>query len=228
MITPLFEYPKSAAFGRVLPKNKIYEHSNPTTKVRQLFIRQVEQIVWQYKLAPETINLTAVPSVREIQIFSVALKEEELRGEVLECIDRAIPFPIFFELHYENRIKSVAAYKRPSESDGSKWVISNYFETSWLTDDAARNSLPLVLDLGCLYERLLEPLMPFPSRPGEGLKATVDRMEQIERKNREVEKCEALLRREKQFNRKVAINAELRILKQELKGLTLSNQIRFN
>ncbi|MDX9868894.1 MAG: hypothetical protein RBT78_13325, partial [Kiritimatiellia bacterium] len=39
-------------------------------------------------------------------------------------------------------------------------------------------------------------------------------------KQRELERCEARLRKEKQFNRKVAINAELRDLKQELKNLT--------
>jgi len=37
---------------------------------------------------------------------------------------------------------------------------------------------------------------------------------------REIEKCEGRLRKERQFNRKVAINAELRELKQELAGLT--------
>jgi hypothetical protein len=29
------------------------------TRLKDLFVEQVEQIVWQYKLAPETINLPA-------------------------------------------------------------------------------------------------------------------------------------------------------------------------
>ena len=29
----LFAYPKQAAFGRVLPKNKIYEHSGANTRL---------------------------------------------------------------------------------------------------------------------------------------------------------------------------------------------------
>ena len=155
MTATLFEYPSSAAFGRVLPKSKIYEHSGPGTKLKQLFVRQVEQIVWQYKLAPETINLRGMPFVREIQIFSVALKDEDLKQEILQCIDRAIPFPIFFELRYQTRIRGVAAYKRPSEADGTKWIISDYFETSWMPSDAPRKPLPLVLDLESLYGRLL-------------------------------------------------------------------------
>jgi hypothetical protein len=77
-----------------------------------------------------------------------------------------------------------------------------------------------VFDLEALYARLLVPFLPFPARPGEGLQACVERMEQIRSRQRELDKCEARLRKEKQFNRKVAINAELRTLKQEIKTLT--------
>lgn len=220
MTAVLFDYPKSAAFGRVLPKNKIYEHASPSTAVKNLFVRQVEQITWQFKLAPETVNLKGTPAVPEIQIFSITIKTGELKNDVLQCIDRAIPFPILFELRYEGKIRAVAAFKRPSDADKSKWVVSDYFESAWLPGEVPRTALPVVFDLEALYSRLLAPLMPFPARPGEGLQACVERMEQIRSRQRELDKCEARLRKEKQFNRKVAINAELRALKQEIKTLT--------
>ena len=95
----LIAYPKQAAFGRVLPKNKIYEHSGANNRLKNLFVEQVEQIVWQYKLAPETVNLPARPGVPEIQVFSIQLKTPELHEDVLSCIDGAVQFPILFELH---------------------------------------------------------------------------------------------------------------------------------
>jgi len=220
MTAVLFDYPKSAAFGRVLPKTKIYEHASPSTAVKSLFVRQVEQIVWQFKLAPETVNLKPSRVVPEIQIFRIVLKTGELKYDVLHCIDQAIPFPVLFELWYEGKIRAVAAFKRPSDADSSKWVVSDYFESSWLQSETPRTALPVVFDLESLYARLLAPLLPFPARPGEGLKACVERMEQIRSRQREQDKCEARLRKEKQFNRKVAINAELRTLKQEIKTLT--------
>ncbi len=58
--------------------------------------------------------------------------------------------------------------------------------------DKNDNPLPMVFDLEVLYGHLLLPLLPHPAR----------------------------LRKEKQFNCKVAINAELRDLKQELENLT--------
>ena len=220
MTAILFDYPKSAAFGRVLPKKKIYEHATPSTAVKELFIRQVEQIAWQYKLAPETINLKPTRVVSEIQVFRVTLKTGALKKDVLHCIDQAIPFPILFELVYEEKIQAIAAYKRPSDSDNAKWVVSDYFESVWLPLEIPRTPLPVVIDLESLYAHLLHPLMPFPARPGENLEDHVGRIEKIRSRQRQLTKCEARLCKEKQFNRKVAINAELRDLKQELEKLT--------
>lgn len=218
--TTLFEYPRNAAFGRVLPKNKIYEHAHPSSATKELFVRQVEQIAWQYKLAPETINIKGTLSVPEIQVFSIALKNGELKPEVLRCIDYAIPFPILFELRFDGKVKPIAAFKRPSEANSAGWVISEYFDGDWEPSDTPRKSLPLVFDLEALYGHLLTPLMPFPQRPAEGFPAWVDRMELIRLKQRELERCKVRLRKELQFNRKVVVNAELRDLKQELKKLT--------
>ena len=220
MTAVLFNYPKNTIFGRVLPKRKIYEHVNPSTAVKELFVRQVEQIVWQYKLAPETVNMESSRAVPEIQIFRITLKTGALKHEVLHCIDRAIPFPILFELRYEGKTQAIAAFKRPSDSDSSKWVVSDYFESAWLPSESLRTPLPMVFDLEALYEHLLAPLLPFPTQTGEGLQAHVERMEQIRDKQREMAKCEARLRKEKQFNRKVDINSELRELKREVKTLT--------
>lgn len=220
MTTGLYDYPKSSAYGRVLPKSKIYQYANPGSSVKDLFVRQVDKIVWKHKLSPETINLKATRAVPEIQIMSIALKGAELKPEVLRCIDHAIPLPILFELHSDGKVKSVAAYKRPYEADDTKWTFSEYFEGTWVSADSPRDPLPMVSNLEALYECLLNPLMPYPARSGEGLSEWVGRMECIRLKKRELERCESRLRKEKQFNRKVAVNAEVRDLKQELDNLT--------
>ncbi|HDE1062193.1 MULTISPECIES: DUF4391 domain-containing protein [Enterobacteriaceae] len=218
--TAFINYPKQAVFGRTLPKNKIYEHSGANTRLKDLFVEQVEQIVWQYKLAPETINLPARPGVPELQIFSIQLKTLELNMDVLRCIDGAVQFPVIFELSFDERTKVIAAYKRPNESDASRWVLSDYFATTWLSSDYERAAMPLALDLGSLYEQVLHRLIPMPARPQETLADLVSRVELVAAKQREVEKAASRLAKEKQFNRKVEINAHLRRLKNELEELT--------
>lgn len=218
--SPLISYPKQAAFGRVLPKNKIYEHSGATPAVREMFVRQIEQIVWQYKLAPETINLSAKPGVPEIQIFAVQLKTPDLNRDVLRCIDGAVQFPIIFELTFEGKTQVVAAFKRPSESDSNRWVVSDYFSTQWMPTDGARVAMPLALDLGVLYEQFLQRLIPLPLRQNETLTELVTRVEHLRIKENEVQKITRKLTKENQFKRRVEINATLRHLKTELENLS--------
>lgn len=216
---PLFAYPKQAAFNRVLPKNKIYEHGKPSRAVRDCFVVQVHQIVWQYKLAPETINLPSRPNVPEIEIFSIELKTPEVSEDVLRCIDKAIPLPIFYNLNFEGRIKTVAAYKRPSDADANRWVVDSYFASPWLDANSARSALPIALDMAGLYEQMLRRLMPFPARTGETLKDQVERLTQHRGKQHEYTKLEARLHKEKQFNRKVEMNTQLRTLKTDIETL---------
>lgn len=219
----LFAYPKQAEFGRVLPKNKIYEHSGANTRLKDLFVEQVDQIVWRYKLAPETINLAAKPGVPEIQVFAIHLKTTELHHDVLRCIDGAVQFPIIFELiqgqGLESTTQVVAAYKRPSEADSENLVRSEYFESRWMSTSAERAPLPMALDLGGLYEQMLQRLVPLAARRGETLRDLVARTEEVIAKEREIAKYEARLGKEKQFNRKVEINAALRRLKDEFEKM---------
>ena len=70
-----------------------------------------------------------------------------------------------------------------------------------------------------IYSQALHQLIPLPARPQETLIELVARVEQAAVKRREVEKAQAKLAKEKQFNRKVAINARLRQLKNELEEL---------
>ena len=222
-MSALFAYPEQAEFGRTLPKNKIYEHSGANTRLKDMFVEQVEQIVWRYKLAPETTNLPAKPGVPEIQIFAIQLKTPELHHDVLRCIDGAVQFPIIFELTQgqgpESRTQVVVAYKRPSDADSANWVCSEYFESGWMPATAERAPLPLALDLGGLYEQLLRPLVPIVARTQETLREQVARAERVINKKRDVAKAEARLAKEKQFNRKVEINSTLRQLKTELEQL---------
>jgi hypothetical protein len=218
-MTVFFEYPKAASFGRVLPKSKIYAHASAGAKLKQLFVDQVDQIIWQYKLAPETINLSATKSVSEIQVFKINLRTSEISEEVLRAIDKAIPFPIIFELTHAGKRKAIAAYKRPSEADSTKWVVSEYFGTNWEAEDNPRKPLPQALNLNSLYEALLQPMLPTTSESDEPIASRVLRMETIRAKQREAERIKARLAKEKQFNKRVEINAELRDVTNELKRL---------
>lgn len=236
----LYDWPRAAAFGRVIPKNKIYEHSGANAALKELFVRDVDRIIWSHKLSPETLRLEASKKVPEIQVFRIVVSSSTLDRGVLRAIDKAIPFPLIFELVHAGRVKVTAAYKRPSEADRARWVVGDYFEGDWQPEETSRSPLPLALNMGTLYEQLLEPLVeeqtarlvpstgeasqapPSAAAPEStvSLEERIAQAEAIKMQAREVERIKARLGREKQFNKRVAINAELRVAKMKLERLT--------
>lgn len=219
-MSALFDYPKQAEFGRIVAKNKIYDRVKPSRKIQDAFVSQVRKIIWQYKLAPKTTNLSETVKVKEVEIFEIPLKTDSLDKNILRCIDKAIAHPIIFHLTHADKIKVVATHKRPSEADASKWVIGDeYFETDWLPMDADRQKLPVVLNLSGLYDHILREIIPLQKREDESLESHIERMEQVIAKDKEHKKLEARMNKEKQFNRKVEMNAELRTLNNEIEQL---------
>jgi len=215
----MFAYPKQAEVNRVVPKSKIYAHAKPSKRVRELFVSEVDEILWKYKLSPETINLRARDGITEIEVFEITLKTPELDDAVLEAIDRAIPFPLLFQLIHADTIRFVASYKRKSETDSSKWVIEASFQSEPQPLAAERLPLPVSLDLAGLYDQVVRCHIPLRARVDESLADYVARFQAIETKSRELQQLEARLEREKQFNRKVELNASLRSVSRELENL---------
>jgi hypothetical protein len=76
------------------------------------------------------------------------------------------------------------------------------------------------LDLSRLYTALLAPLLPLSPRRAESLSDLIERCGAHQRLIREISQLTSRLHREKQFNRKVALNQELKPLKAELEKIT--------
>ena len=219
----LFDYPTKARFGRKIPKSKLYENASVNTKLKDKFINQIDKIIWQYKLAPNTLNLDVTDKVPEIQIFNVFLKTKEVDQALLEVIDKAINYPIIFQIHKGNKVKIKAAYKRPSESANNKWVIESYFESEWLDKYSTKQPMPQALDLGKLYEQILKSLMPFEvisRKTTQTLDEQVGIINQINSLQKELDKLNSKYKKEKQCNRQFEINKEIKLKQKELNHLT--------
>ena len=213
----MFTYPKQAEVDRKVAKTKIFTHAKPSKRVKEFFTAQVEEIVWKYKLSQETVNLPARDGINEIQVFEITLKTSECDEAVLHLIEKAIPFPLLFQLKHGDQIRFVVAYKRPV--DKVKWVIEAIFQTEFQPVNDKLPPLPVALDLAGLYEHIVRRHIPLSPRTGESVSEQVARFNAIGVKEMEQQELQLQLAREKQFNRKVELNAALRSLAQELKSL---------
>lgn len=218
----MFLFPKKAEFNGTVAKAKIYNFAKPSRRVKDRFVSEIESIVWKYKLSPETTNLPARRGVEEIQVFEITLKRQEPCEDLLRVIDQAMAFPTFFLLRHGETFKTVAAYKRPNEADSTKWVTDGYFSNDWQDLATPAIPLPVAIDLPALYEGMLRQLLPLPARSGESLRDQVERIARIQTLQKEASRLGTALEREKQFNRKVDLNRQLRDLHTVIAGLASS------
>lgn len=218
----LYRWPSAAHFGRVVPKTKFYEHSNVTAKMRQKFVDEIQRITWAYKLAEPTVHLPAHDGVPEIQVFVVEAKDEDVSDGLLAAFDKAIPFPVIFEIASqhggEERLRTVASYKQLRGSHTP--TITEHFTSGWYAAQAPRRLLPTALDLAQLYERLLIPLLPMSAGEQESVAAAAERVATARKVERALGRLERRLRNEPQFNRKAELRRQTRELRARLTELT--------
>lgn len=221
MTAPLYRWPQAARFGRVVPKNKFYEHGQVTTAVREKFVAEVRRVTWAYKLAEATINLPGTTAVPEIQVFQIDSKGEGVSDAVLTAIDKAVKTPIIFEITQGDanarRTRMVAAHKEPGIRTPKTGA---YFTTDWHSTEAERRPLPTAINLPSLYAALLEPLLPISAHPGEELSGVAARLETVRKLEREIAALERKIRNEPQLNRKVELRRALRTKQATLADLT--------
>lgn len=210
---------------RLIPKNKFYEQGKANTKIEQLFVNQVENIRWAYKLASSTIHLQDQEDLKEIQIFRVKSRVEDLDVSILSFIDKLILTPIIFEVVYQDKVKVVATYKRLNQADKTKAVIGQYYASGWL-EDVDRVELPLYLKLADLYEHFIAQILPITSSEDSGnddelvsIELKLQRAQQLESLQKQLDKLKSKLRTEKQFNRKVEFNKHIHALESDLNKL---------
>ena len=218
----LYKFPQQAKVDRLIPKNKFYEQGKANTKIEQLFVDQVENIRWAYKLASSTIHLQDQEDLKEIQIFRVKSRVEDLDMSILSFIDKLILTPIVFEVVYQDKVKVVATYKRLNQADKTKAVIGQYYASEWL-EDHDRIELPLYLKLADLYEHFIAQILPITSSEDSGdddesvsIELKLQKAQQLESLQKQLDKLKSKLRNEKQFNRRVELNKQLQNLQLQI------------
>lgn len=221
----LYKFPQQAKVDRLIPKNKFYEQGKANSKIEQLFVNQVENIRWAYKLASSTIHLQDQEDLKEIQIFRVKSRVEDLDVSILSFIDKLILTPIIFEVVYQDKVKVVATYKRLNQADKTKMVIGQYYASEWL-EDHDRVELPIYLKLADLYEHFIAQILPIAlSKDQENddgfisIEMKLQKTQQLETLQKQLNQLQSKLRNEKQFNRKVELNNKINLLNDEIKTL---------
>lgn len=215
--------PKSTEFNRRIPKQKFYENISVSPTLKRVFIDQIKVIYWRNKVAATTMNLAAGAIVTELEVFEVKLNGQQLDESVLRQIDKEIPYHILFLLEYEGKYQAWTAYKEAAASGSNAFKVGTYYHTDWLPED----ELPLKvegLSVDKVYENFVRQIAGDALRSDKGktesLKESVERDNRRQKLEKQIAALQTKVRKEKQLNKQVQLNAELKKLKNELEKIT--------
>lgn len=214
--------PKSTAFNRRIPKQKFYENLFVSPALKRVFIEQIKAIYWRNKVAATTMNLAAGDTVTELEIFEVKLKGDQLDMSALRQIDKQIPYHILFLLEYDGKYQAWITYKEATATGSNAFKVGTYYHTDWLMEE----ELPLKiggLNVDEVYENFVRQIagdaLRFKRENRASLKKSVERDNRRKELEKQIAALQVKVRKEKQLNKQVRLNTELKELKKELEYL---------
>lgn len=213
--------PKTTEFNKRIPKQKFYENMDISPALKKVFVEQVKTIYWKNKIASTTTNLAAGNEVTELEVFEIRLHTKILDDALLRQIDRQIPYHILFLLEYQGNYQAWIGYKEAALSGTKAFKVNRYYHTDWLNVE----HLPLKMEgftVDEVYENFVRQIAGDKLKTDtndESLKEAVARDEQRQVLQKKMASLQAKIRKEKQLNKQMQLNAELKKLKRELEVL---------
>lgn len=213
-------FPQATEFNKRIPKQKFYENLEVSPALRRVFVDQIRLVYWRNKLAASTLNIAAGEAVTEIEVFEVRLNDPQLDEAVLKQIDKEIPYHILFILTCDGKAQAWIGYKEATASGSNAFKVSRYYHTDWMPEDELHLSID-GLNIDAVYESLVRQIAgdKLQTDSGESLKESVVRDEKKKQLEKQISTLENKMKKEKQLNRRMQMNAELKRLGKEMKKL---------
>lgn len=209
--------PKTTEFNKRIPKQKFYDKINVSPTLKRVFVNQVKIIYWKNKIATTTTNLAAGKYVTELEVFEIKLNSPLQDDSLLRQIDKSIPYHILFLLEYQDKYQVWIGYKEATQSGINAFKVNNYYHTDWLKEDELSLKLD-GLNLDTVYENYVYQIAGNDLQPNnnQSLQDTIEIEEKRKTIQKQIETLQTKIRKEKQFNNQIQLNAELKKLKKEL------------
>lgn len=210
-------FPASTEFNKKIPKQKFYDNLDISPALRRVFVDQIRLVYWRNKLAASTLNIATGEAVTEIEVFEVRLNDPQLDEAVLKQIDKEIPYHILFVLTCNGKAQAWIGYKEAASSGSNAFKVSRYYHTDWMPE----NELHLHIDglnMDAVYESLVRQIAgeKLQTDSGESLKESVERDEKKKQLEKQISTLENKMKKEKQLNRRMEMNTELKKIKKVL------------
>jgi len=236
--------PKEALVDQRVPKKLLLEQGAPTAADKRQIQDGIEELTWVAALKPTNIGVPAfrddLREYLEIAVLTVTLRPTAKAPRLVEIIHRAIPYPLVLVRADGGNVSISLAHKRSSQGNAGKVVIEDLRQLSLnmeapSTEEASFLSSIAISqlrsrDLFSLYQGFLDRLAALQAARITGVFAAPHSVERASalwegldthtRLNRDLAILRARAHQEKQLNRRVELNLEIKRLEGGIAVLT--------
>ncbi|HAE41725.1 MAG TPA: hypothetical protein DCG34_02255 [Clostridiales bacterium] len=215
--------PDSTIFGRSIPKEKLFTNLGFEASMRANYNRRITSILWQHKLAPETLHIAKGNTVFEIQVFEVRIRDvKDFDYRILECIDQRMPQYILFVLTCKGWTQLVLNYKEKSSQTLQEFKVITSFKTKWMEEGTAFTLDLHALDMDALYASIIGQLSEGEvgaTQFNGNLSKAIDVALEIRSLAKQIGSLEKRMNREVQVNKKLEYRRQLLPMKDRMTKL---------
>lgn len=221
----MLDFPESTIVTKRIPKQKFYDNISITPAMKRVFTENIQQIIWENKIAENTINIAPGKNVTEIEVFRVDLNVKELDQKVLLQIDREIPYHILFILAYEDERQAWIGYKEEAQGGNNEFKVSAYYHTEWIDEKDFKLEIN-GLDIDKVYENFIVQIAgnTLYKEADEDLQDAVERSETIKALEKSLAAIEKKARLEVQPRRKFELVQQVNSIKTHIEELKKSKE----
>ncbi len=214
----MIKFPEGTKVGKNVPKNVFYKHLEVSTKMKRIFVNDVERIIWAYKLAPSTLSVSDGKAVHEITVFEVDMKVMECPTEMFVFLDKNIPRHTIFILNYNEKKCAVINYKEAVQGNASQpYKMSKTYQSEWQTQEELHLQLEGA-SMDALYENFVRQVAGTQLSELSGtLKEDIAISQEQEALNKEITALKKRIALERQPQKKFVLHKQLRELENKLR-----------
>lgn len=202
----MYGLPSTTEVRKQLPKKAIYQKFDLKPSQRESFDADISRLDIVAVVSQKTVPaLSEGNDVREIYVIAVQLKRKEYDSKNITLLTKLIPQRMVFALQFEEQTQFAIYHTK---------LISSVWK---VTEEAA---LPLSgLNLDSVWENIVAHIGKIEVAVGNTLEKQI-KVEDVRAKLKaQITSLTQKLNKEKQFNRQMEINGEIKSLKKQLSNL---------
>ena len=202
----MYGLPQRTEINKPLHKTKVFEKFDLTASQRDSFDADISRMFITHVVAESTIpTIKAGKEIADFYVIEVSLKRREYAPKNIELLAKFIPRKILFVLHFEEKAQFAIHH--------TKLICSEWQQRDTL-------NVPLAgLDLDAVWENIVATIGSITVQEGNTLTEQIKSDEQKSKLQKQIQLLQQKLNKEKQYNKQIEINAEIKLLKKQLNDI---------